>query len=93
MLFAVVLSSLAYKRQRESPQRDLVVWGMDVAKQVASSGMAHLCGMGFAVLLAWGQNGGPDGSSECAWYFVLFTMDTTVGVLVTVSLHNYIVRG
>mmetsp|Transcript_23321 Transcript_23321/g.72968 ORF Transcript_23321/g.72968 Transcript_23321/m.72968 type:complete len:191 (+) Transcript_23321:157-729(+) len=64
---------------------------MDVSKQVFSSGIAHLCGMGFAVLLAWGQEGGPDGSSECAWYFVLFTVDTTVGVLVTVSLHNYAV--
>ena len=31
-------------------------------------------------------------SSECAWYFVAYTFDTTLGLLLTVLLHKAILR-
>ncbi len=27
-------------------------------------------------------------TSECAWYFVAFTFDTTLGVVITIALHR-----
>ena len=41
-----------------------------------SSGAAHLCGMLVAVIIG--------NELQCAWYFVVFTIDTTVGVAVAV---------
>lgn len=31
-------------------------------------------------------------TSECAWYFVAYTFDTTLGVTVAIALHNAVVR-
>ena len=31
-------------------------------------------------------------TSECAWYFVAYTFDTTLGVTIAVLLHSGIVR-
>ena len=32
-------------------------------------------------------------TSECAWYFVAYSFDTTLGVTLAISLHNAAVRG
>ena len=32
-------------------------------------------------------------TSECAWYFVAYTFDTTLGVTLAIVLHNAAVRG
>eukprot|EP00959_Pyramimonas_sp_CCMP1952_P192874 4033075-Pyramimonas_sp.AAC.1 len=33
-----------------------------------------------------------ENASECAWYFVVFFVDTTVGVIVALYLHRVVVR-
>lgn len=57
---------------------------MDVMKQVFSSLAAHICGMVIAIVAAHHEAH----SSECAWYFVAFAFDTTLGVAVTIALHR-----
>lgn len=87
VLLAVVLSSLAYKRYKEVPQRPWRVWLLDVSKQCCSSGAAHIFGMLWAMIASQLSKT----ASECAWYFVVFTVDTTVGVACAVYLHKLVV--
>lgn len=72
-------------RLHEKPQRPWLIWGMDVMKQVLSSLAAHICGMIIAIIAA---HRSATSTSECAWYFVAFTFDTTLGVAVTIALHR-----
>ena len=81
-LFVLALASLAYKRQRETPRRNATVWAFDVSKQGMSSLAAHASGMVWSHVLS-----GPD-ASECAYYLVIFTIDTTVGVAISLALHR-----
>jgi hypothetical protein len=41
VLAGLCFSSLLYKRVTEHPRRAWLIWGLDVSKQVVSSGMAH----------------------------------------------------
>eukprot|EP01025_Chloroclados_australasicus_P024771 TRINITY_DN24850_c0_g1_i1.p1 TRINITY_DN24850_c0_g1~~TRINITY_DN24850_c0_g1_i1.p1 ORF type:complete len:337 (+),score=33.94 TRINITY_DN24850_c0_g1_i1:185-1195(+) len=90
LLALLVICSLAYKRHAERPQRPVSVWGMDVSKQAVSSGAAHVTGIVVAMLVqsrtksAW--------TSECSWYFVVFTVDTTLGVMLALMMHRFCVR-
>ncbi len=86
LLFLLALGSLYYKRQTESPRRSLRVWSFDVSKQGLSSLCAHVSGLLWSHALA-----GSD-ASECAYYFVVFTVDTTVGVAVALALHRRVVE-
>ena len=81
-LFVLALASLAYKRQRETPRRNATVWAFDVSKQGMSSLAAHASGMVWSHVLS-----GPD-ASECAYYLVVFTIDTTLGVAISLALHR-----
>ena len=64
--------------QRTGVFRSYRVWALDVAKQDVSAGCAHGAGILNAKILASRQ--GAEGSDECSWYFISFTLDTTVGV-------------
>lgn len=44
VLALLAFASLVVKRQRERPQRPVLVWGLDVSKQVVSMLAAHTCG-------------------------------------------------
>jgi hypothetical protein len=81
-LFALALASLALKRQRETPRRSFTVWSYDVSKQGLSSLAAHVSGLAWSHVLR-----GPD-ASECAFYLVVFTIDTTLGVAISLALHR-----
>ncbi|KAK9803969.1 hypothetical protein WJX72_009098 [[Myrmecia] bisecta] len=89
VLAAVAIGALAYKRVKERPQRPWLVWTMDISKQILSAAAAHICGMLIAILVA---EGGASHASECAWYFVAFSFDTTLGVSVAVGIHKLAVR-
>ena len=78
-----------YKRHREQPRRGIKIWAMDVSKQVVSTGVGHLSGMLWSFLM---QRMTSQSASECAWYFIMFTNDTTIGVAVAYFLHTKIVK-
>jgi hypothetical protein len=86
--------TVAMSRCREDPPRSFVVWAMDVSKQVASSGAAHLTSILVAVILQREQPAADRDRdiSECAWYFVVFTIGTTLGVVLTLWMHRWIMR-
>lgn len=46
---------------------------------------------GIIIAMAASTTGGHT-TSECAWYFVAYTFDTTLGVTVAIALHNAVVR-
>lgn len=71
--------SLLVKRKYEKPQRERTVWLFDVSKQAASGMCAHGMGMiNSAIMNGITKNGSGD---ECSWYFLGFSLDTTVGVV------------
>lgn len=49
---------------------------------------AHVCGMLIALLAHHSSTQ----SSECAWYFVAYTFDTTLGLGLTVAFHKTVIR-
>jgi hypothetical protein len=75
-------------RLRERPQRPTIVWGMDVSKQIVGMICAHLSGILIAIIA---HHATKTAASECAWYFVAFTFDTTIGVALTMFFHKKIV--
>mmetsp|Transcript_9205 Transcript_9205/g.12179 ORF Transcript_9205/g.12179 Transcript_9205/m.12179 type:complete len:226 (+) Transcript_9205:117-794(+) len=77
-LAAVALSSLWYKRLRERPQRQLIVWACDVGKQAAGAAFAHVLNILIAMYLSAVTG---DGSDECAWYFINYAVDSSLGTL------------
>ncbi|KAK9821719.1 hypothetical protein WJX81_003315 [Elliptochloris bilobata] len=88
-LACVALGTLWWKRVKEKPQRPVRVWGFDISKQVVSTAAAHLCGLLIAILASQRGN---HAVSECAWYFVAFAVDTSLGMALAVGLHTLVVR-
>ena len=89
LLLVLGFGSLVLKKWREDrfaagvlglEPRPTNVWALDVSKQAFSGICAHLLGMLNAHTL---QNKVWDtaGTSECSWYLVAFTLDTTIGVM------------
>ena len=70
-------SSLLVKRRFETLRRSQSVWLLDVSKQLVSMACAH--GMGMLNAHVMGQVA-KAGGDECSWYFVAFSLDTTLGV-------------
>jgi len=66
---------------------------MTPADACKARGRAHaqekLAGLVIAVVAS--TRGGRE-TSECAWYFVAFTFDTTLGVALAVAMHRLLVR-
>ena len=61
---------------------------MDVGKQLFSGAAAHVSGLIISIIAANGANG----ASPCGWYFVVFTIDSTLGMVVSILVHKAIVR-
>lgn len=89
LLATAAVGALIYKRHMEHPQRSLQVWGMDISKQVVSAAAAHLCGIFIAILAS---KSGATRVSQCAWYFIAYSFDTTLGVAAAIGIHTLVVR-
>ena len=79
-LAMLALGVLLAKRQLEDPPRPIRVWAYDISKQCASMSCAHIGGMLNAIILSGLTRGG----DECSWYLISFTVDTTVGVTISI---------
>ena len=77
--------SLVYKRYIERPQRPWKIWRFDVGKQLIGGFCVHFAN----ILVASGL--GEDGD-ECAWYFINFFVDCTLGVGIVYLVHDAICR-
>lgn len=84
-LGVAAIGSLVLKRHFERPQRHWKIWALDVGKQLVGGLMVHL--MNILVSTILGSNG-----DECAWYFVNFFVDCTLGVAVVFFVHRGICR-
>ena len=83
-LLVSALASLWAKRRCEKPKRVRVVWLCDVAKQCVGGSFVHVANM---VASAWiaGRNAGGD---PCAFYFINFFADCTLGCAVVALVHG-----
>ena len=52
--------------------------------------MAHILGMVIAMVAQLQAT--KQVTSECSWYFVVFSVDTTLGVVLVITMHNSCVR-
>jgi hypothetical protein len=89
LLFVVVLTVLALKRQYENPKRSLQIWGLDVAKQIVGGFEAHSINILIALILdARTKSLAGDGPTldSCIYYFINFSVDTSVGVFLNIIL-------
>jgi len=78
LLFFMAISALVFKRHYfERPQRPMQVWLMDIGKQSGAAGFAHVLNLLLAYLLYTSQKGQAD---QCAWYFINYFVDTTLGI-------------
>ncbi|ETV78348.1 hypothetical protein, variant [Aphanomyces astaci] len=76
----IALSVLVLKRTYEKPQRPFQVWAYDASKQAIGAGVAHAANLFIAILLVK-LAGSEDAQDECSFYFINFTLDTSLGVL------------
>ncbi|CAH0487263.1 unnamed protein product [Peronospora farinosa] len=90
LLGLIAFSVLVVKRLRETPQRPLMIWAFDAAKQMIGATFAHIANLFIAILLYSRQQvlseSDHESVDQCALYFVNFTLDTTLGVLVNYLL-------
>ncbi|KAF2649564.1 hypothetical protein K491DRAFT_610531 [Lophiostoma macrostomum CBS 122681] len=97
----LAVSSLAYKRFRESPRRPLKIWFFDVSKQVFGSVLLHLANILMSMLSsgsfdvaaktkATPQFAGADDEGKqpnpCSFYLLNLAIDTTIGIPILVLL-------
>lgn len=83
MLGVIALSVLVFKRYQEVPRRPVVIWAFDASKQLVGAGFAHVANLMIAILLyQYDQHHVEEtaGVDQCAFYFVNFSMDTSIGV-------------
>lgn len=93
LLLTIVLLSLLYKRNRETPRRSFTVWGMDVSKQLVSSAAAHVIAMAIAIVTQVYQvEDGSKATSECSWYFVIYCVDSTLGMALVLIAHEVVLK-
>lgn len=98
-LGVLALSSLVYKRWRETPRRPLKVWFFDASKQVFGSVLLHLAN----ILMSMLSSGKFDVASQtqetpklaaedgeqpnpCSFYLLNLAIDTTIGIPILVIL-------
>jgi len=93
LLGIIAISALIYKHryklERHQEARTNATFLLDVSKQLVSLVVAHISGLIIAILIAHSTT---SSVSECAWYFVVYCFDTTLGVLLTLSLHALVKR-
>ncbi len=89
MLAVVAFSTLLFRRTRERPPLEFHIWVLNVGKQVVSLTVAHA----FAIVASiFFSTRTPQAASECAWYAVIFSVDTVVGTALTLILHTCVIR-
>ena len=73
------LASLVYKREYvdEEPKRPLLIWGMDVSKQVIAESTIHVYNVAFGILIDQMDQG--SSNDQCAFYLMNELMDTVIG--------------
>jgi len=84
VLAVIAFSTLLLKRARERPPLELRIWVLNVGKQVVSLTVAHA----FAVVASIFVSTTLQAASECAWYAVIFSVDTVVGTALALILHK-----
>eukprot|EP00456_Euglypha_rotunda_P005081 TRINITY_DN108629_c0_g1_i1.p1 TRINITY_DN108629_c0_g1~~TRINITY_DN108629_c0_g1_i1.p1 ORF type:complete len:150 (-),score=14.69 TRINITY_DN108629_c0_g1_i1:11-433(-) len=73
----MALLGLVMKRAYfEQPPRPIKIWLMDVSKQSVAAGFGHFLNIGAAYLLFKSI----ESSDQCAWYFINYAVDTTIGI-------------
>ena len=82
LLGLLALFFLLIKRYRENPKRSWTIWLMDVSKQCASGLCIHYIAILMSLLMA--SLTAPE--NECAWYFLVFVMDTVLGTFISYIL-------
>ncbi|ORY11848.1 Vaculolar membrane protein-domain-containing protein [Clohesyomyces aquaticus] len=97
----LAVSSLVYKRWRETPRRPLKIWFFDVSKQVFGSVLLHLANILMSMLSsgkfdvaaktqATPQYAGQDDEGKqpnpCSFYLLNLAIDTTIGIPILVLL-------
>ncbi|KAF2007695.1 hypothetical protein P154DRAFT_516513 [Amniculicola lignicola CBS 123094] len=97
----LAVSSLVYKRWRESPRRPIKIWFFDASKQVFGSVLLHLANILMSMLSsgsfdvasktqATPQYAGPDDDGKtpnpCSFYLLNLAIDTTIGIPILVLL-------
>lgn len=101
LLLILGFSSLYAKKlledRRTGTTRDIKVWMLDASKQGFSGAAAHICGLINASILNEHScfDAGDDdarATDDCGWYFMTFSMDSTVGVLFAYILHKALSR-
>ena len=74
LLGLLVILSLVYKRQRESPKRPWNIWLFDIAKQLAGQMFVHGVNLLISGVVAHVASG-----NACVLYFLNILIDTTLG--------------
>ncbi|OBZ84551.1 hypothetical protein A0J61_07399 [Choanephora cucurbitarum] len=92
----IVLASLAFstlyiKRQRESPQRPLLIWLFDISKQLIGGGIVHTLNIVASHLFGRSLEDESE-SNPCVWYFLNILIDTTFGVLIIWAVLSVVKR-
>lgn len=77
------------KRYYENPQRNWVIWFMDIFKQFLGILMVHC----FNVVAAENLSQTAATGDECSWYFIIYVMDviltTGISFIVMKQLDTY----
>eukprot|EP01105_Mastigella_eilhardi_P021064 TRINITY_DN506_c0_g1_i1.p1 TRINITY_DN506_c0_g1~~TRINITY_DN506_c0_g1_i1.p1 ORF type:complete len:249 (-),score=73.95 TRINITY_DN506_c0_g1_i1:538-1284(-) len=82
VLGCVAVCSLTLKRVREKPRRPWRTFCLDASKNAAAALLAHFTGMAVAIGVAHVSGSG----DQCAWYFVAYLYDVTVGTTLSYAL-------
>ncbi|KAI9244626.1 vacuolar membrane protein-domain-containing protein [Sporodiniella umbellata] len=80
-LATTAILTLFYKRSRERPQRPVIVWTLDVAKQFAGAAVIHFLNLAVSYIAGRPKDGRPR-TNLCVWYFLNVAVDTTIGVAI-----------
>ena len=83
----VAVSSLVYKRHIELPQRPWKIWSFDVSKQLIGGFFVHIGNICVSAYILNKSDG-----DECAWYFINFFVDCTIGVGIVYISHKLICK-
>jgi len=89
-LFCLALLALVIKRTFfENPKRTVQIWLMDIGKQCGAAGFAHILNILLAFLLSASEGANSD---QCAWYFINYLVDTTLGIPIAWSFLQILQR-
>ncbi|KAI8991286.1 vacuolar membrane protein-domain-containing protein [Mycotypha africana] len=90
VLAGLAFSTLILKRQRESPQRPLLIWTLDVSKQLIGGIVIHTLNLIASHIFGKSlDEEGEASSNPCVWYFLNILIDTTLGVfIIWAVVHN-----